>query len=293
MNPSLCFCFAVGFAVSASAQQPVRIRPVPAQPAPIHARTLSVPANVAPSSSQSLDHILAWDADTKDQTVTNGTPEAHFTFNLTNVSPETVTINNVFTSCGCTVAKLPEQPWKLAPGTNGQIHVTMNLANKFGTVRKRITVNSDKGVKYLDVLTKILPPPASEQMNSQNRAGNQKVAMADRQAVFRGDCARCHVEPTRQKYGLALYQTACGICHEAERRATMVPDLHALKENTNAEFWRNWITHGKAGTLMPAFSEKEGGILTDAQINSLVNYLSAVIRPRPVAKPAQASAKLN
>jgi hypothetical protein len=44
---------------------------------------------------------------------------------------------------------------------------------------------------------------------------------------------------------------------------------------------------------MPAFSEKEGGILTDAQINSLVNYLSAVIRPRPGAKPSQTSPKLN
>jgi mono/diheme cytochrome c family protein len=60
----------------------------------------------------------------------------------------------------------------------------------------------------------------------------------------------------------------------------MVPNLRAIAQETNAEYWRNWVTQGKAGTLMPAFSEKHGGILNDAQIDSLVKYLSTTIPPR-------------
>jgi mono/diheme cytochrome c family protein len=236
-----------------------------------------------------VDNFLAWDSPNKDVTVTNGTPEAHFTFSLTNVSTEAVVINDVHTSCGCTAAKLPEQPWKLAPGSNGQIKVTMNLAGKFGTVPKTVTVNTDKGSKMLMVKTTILPPAVSAPMGG--REANQKIALTDRQAVFRGDCATCHAEPARNKMGKDLYVAACGVCHEAEHRAGMVPDLHAIKQETNAEFWRNWITQGKPGTLMPAFSEKEGGILTHAQIQSLVNYLSSAIPSKPQTQTAKAGGK--
>jgi len=56
----------------------------------------------------------------------------------------------------------------------------------------------------------------------------------------------------------------------------MVPDLSKLKMATNREFWRNWITYGKPGSLMPAFAASQGGPLTDMQIASLAAYLNAV-----------------
>ena len=62
----------------------------------------------------------------------------------------------------------------------------------------------------------------------------------------------------------------------------MVPDLRNLKTPTNDEFWRTWIAHGKAGTLMPAFSTAEGGPLTDMQIASVVLYLNTYIPSHPV-----------
>ena len=65
----------------------------------------------------------------------------------------------------------------------------------------------------------------------------------------------------------------------------MVPDLHAIKAPTNVEFWRTWITHGKPGSLMPAFSTADGGPLTDMQIASLAAYLarddSVAVAPPP------------
>jgi len=56
-----------------------------------------------------------------------------------------------------------------------------------------------------------------------------------------------------------------------------VPDLHAIKTPTNEDFWRTWITHGKPGSLMPAFSTMDGGPLNDMQIASLAAYLNATI----------------
>ncbi len=235
-----------------------------------------------------IDSFLKWDAEIKEVSVTNGTPHAEFTFSLTNVSSDDVIITGVRTSCGCTVAKLPEQPWKLGPGTNGEIHVTMNLANKFGLVTKTVTVSSDKGTKMLFVKSNIQPSP----MNGMaDRQINQKLALADRQAVFRGDCARCHTV-TKDQFGKELagrelYASVCGVCHEAEHRATMVPDLHRLPHETSPEYWRTWITQGKEGTLMPAFSDKKGGILNNAQIESLVTYLNEVIPAKTQARLAR------
>ena len=112
------------------------------------------------------------------------------------------------------------------------------------------------------------------------------MAKADRQAVFKNDCATCHAIPGNGKYGMALYNAVCAVCHEGEHRATMVPDLHTLKVPTNDQFWRIWIAHGKPGSLMPAFSNTDGGPLNDLQIASLAAYLNVAI-PSRVAPQAQ------
>ena len=109
------------------------------------------------------------------------------------------------------------------------------------------------------------------------------TAKADRQAVFRGDCATCHVKPGEGKYGKPLYDAVCGICHEARERASAVPDLHQLKTPTNPDFWKTWIAHGKAGSLMPAFAAADGGPLSNMQIASLIRYLAETIPPQAPA----------
>jgi mono/diheme cytochrome c family protein len=63
----------------------------------------------------------------------------------------------------------------------------------------------------------------------------------------------------------------------------MVPDLHALKMEIGTNYWREWITNGKPGTLMPAFTSAQGGPLDDAQVDSLVDYLTQAY-PRPIKK---------
>jgi mono/diheme cytochrome c family protein len=112
------------------------------------------------------------------------------------------------------------------------------------------------------------------------RARNQMMAQADRQLVFRGECANCH-KPAPSVMGEQLFTSTCGICHESDHRATTVPDLHALKQTPNDAYWEAWIRYGKTGTMMPAFAMEHGGPLTDPQINSLVAYLSKDFPNRP------------
>src|SRR5207302_5887029 len=96
-----------------------------AQPARPPSFPVSPPANrPVPVVAQPLP--LVADADVKEYTAKPGETNAQFTLTLTNASTNAVTINDVRASCSCTVAKLPSRPWVLEPGTNGQVHVTVD-----------------------------------------------------------------------------------------------------------------------------------------------------------------------
>lgn len=270
-------------------------RPVTASPSPYTTPGIAnpyVPPAIPKPPTQPASYI-AWDAESKEYSAKAGESSAHFTFYLTNVSKEVVLVNSVRTSCGCTVAQLPEQPWRLAPGTNGPINVTVNLAGKSGTIVKSVTADTSAGVKSL--LVKVNIPAASGQPAvasgvDVDRMRNMQMAMADRQVVFKGDCAKCHSQPAVGKVGGELYTAACGICHDSANRAALVPDLKALKHPTNAEHWKKWIVSGKPNSMMPAFSKSEGGPLDDPQIESLVKYLTETI---PSVSPATAGSLIR
>jgi cytochrome c553 len=270
--------------VSAPIPPPVQLAvnspPQVATTAPIYVPDLSHAGDPLP------DGVLAWDNLIQSTDVAADQAQAHFTFNLTNISSGIVAIVNVHPSCGCTTAQLPPMPWMLAPGTNGQINLTVNLAGKSGTLFKTVNIATDKGNKLLTLRINILPRPIPNAMTDADRAHGIEAAKADRQAVFKNDCATCHVIPGNGKYGKALYDAVCAICHEGEHRASMVPDLHTLKTPTNESFWQVWIAHGKPGSLMPAFSSTENGPLNDMQIASLAAYLNAAI-PSRVPTPPQ------
>jgi mono/diheme cytochrome c family protein len=288
------------------AQTPPPIPPLPPQPRVqgIPARGNASPAvvvtNFTPSpgppppalaaSVQPLQPLpLVADADVKEYTAKPGDTNAPFTFTLTNTSSTNVTVNEVHTSCGCTVAKLPSQPWILAPGTNGQIHVSVDLRGKRGQITKLVYVNGTTGSKTLTVKVTI---PDAQPGPMADRAKNVQIAIADRQAVFKNDCASCHAAPTAGKQGEALYAAACAICHEAEHRASMVPDLRHLNHSTDRIYWKVWATQGKPGSLMPGFGKADGGPLTEGQIDSLADYLVAHIPTRPAADSVTSTGNL-
>lgn len=240
------------------------------------------------------DGVLNWDALLKAADVTNGQEAVKFSFVLTNATTNFVTILSVHPSCGCTTAEMPPVPWMIPAGQGGEIKLNVDLRGKTenaGTLFKQVNVVSDRGSKNLMLRINVLPPPKIVMTEAQRAAGIT-AAKADRQAVFKGDCRSCHVKNVEGKYGQQVFKAVCSICHEAEHRASFVPDLANLPVRTSEEFWRTWITLGKPGSLMPAFAKSQGGPLDDLQIASLAAYLNAVYPPRdpqtnaPAAAPA-------
>jgi mono/diheme cytochrome c family protein len=251
--------------------------------------------------------VLAWDAMNKEYTARAGETTNLFTFSATNISRSVVYIGKLTPSCGCTVAKLPAEPWRLDAGSNGQVHITINFAGKYGLVTKFIRVDgweeagegptrqTNKLIQNLIIKVHLAEPPgvsatsssvASTPSNaspstlgmSADRARNLERSKVDRQAVFKGDCAACHAAPAHGKAGEELFQAVCAICHESAHRATMVPDLALAKPKTKRDeaYWASWIKVGKPNTLMPGFSGDPsiGGPLTADQIDALSAYLA-------------------
>lgn len=230
-------------------------------------------------------NALVFDSESKEYTAKAGDTTAPFTFIVTNVSATNVLINSLRTSCGCTVAQLPVQPYQLGPGSNVPINVALDLRGKMGTIVKSVSVDSSAGFRSL-VVRAVIPQPApapavagaaghggETAMTVQDRARNIQASLNDRQTIFKGDCRSCHVDKGIGKLGKELYDADCGICHDAVHRAAMVPDLKVPRSERDLKFWETWIADGKPGTLMPAFGAAHGGPLTKEQIDSLAQYL--------------------
>ncbi len=209
---------------------------------------------------------LLWDATEKVLKSLPGEHAAEFQFTVTNVSDRVVSITQLMPTCGCTVAEMPASPWVLEPGATGTFAGTIDFKGKSGLVKKAIHVTSTAGVQTLMIGVEVA------QMNDEERRRNQELAQANRQVVFQGDCAKCHLTPAVGKTGGALFMAACGVCHITEHRSSIVPDLLVARTPRDADYWRKWIAEGKEGTLMPAWSKRHGGPLTDEEIDSLVTF---------------------
>jgi mono/diheme cytochrome c family protein len=225
----------------------------------------------------STPHPLVWDETEKSQVVKPEDGEARFVFRVTNTSREPVEILAIEPSCGCTVAELPRTPWILAAGAGGAFTAVVDYRGKHGQFAKTLDIDTTAGPQRLAVIVDI------RDTDEARRARNQQAAVADRQAVFRGECVNCHVVPTVGKMGGELFQTACGICHSAVRRASMVPDLQVAQVVRDAGYWEHWISEGREGSLMPAFAAKHGGALSAEQIASVVEYALAELPRAPRA----------
>ena len=222
----------------------------------------------------SQENSLVFDSEFKLVSTKLGETNIHVFFWLTNDSELEIMINRVRPSCGCTVAKLPQLPWRLAAGESGPIEAVLDLRGKMGTLKKTLTVESSSGVKVLRFEVAMNDGHGHSPLADPDRLRNMQLTFADRQIVFkRAECAQCHAGPAEGKTGAELYVAACGICHDSPQRATMVPDLSLPKPSATPGYWRHWITYGRPGSLMPAFAQSESGPLTPAQIESLVTYL--------------------
>ncbi len=112
---------------------------------------VSHPAPPADAADNMAQNILVWDSVSKEYRAKAGEEEAHFTFNLANVSSEPIILYDTSTTCDCTVAQLPSSPWRIPPGGSGQIQATLDLHGKTGSVTNYIIVFTNKGNRMLTV----------------------------------------------------------------------------------------------------------------------------------------------
>ena len=270
----------------------------PAAP-PLPVKILAAPGS--PGAPAQCQGALVWDSEFKEISTKPGEATASFTFWFTNASASEVTINSVRASCGCTTAKMAALPWKIAPGTNGPIEVSVDLRGKQGVISKAVTVDSTAGAKSLTFKINI-PAAQPAQDNTRHetpvapldadRVQNMQLSLHDRQVVFKdAQCATCHADPAKgQTDGALLYSSVCATCHDSPMRASLVPDLRALKQETDLDYWKQWIAHGRTSSMMPAFARSEGGPLDDRQIVALAAYCAKTFQPagahpRQIASP--------
>lgn len=71
---------------------------------------------------------------------------------------------------------------------------------------------------------------------------------------------------------VVLYSQNCAGCHGAEGRKGPAMDLSdpVYLEIVDDDTLRSTISKGRPGTAMSAFAQKEGGMLTDEQVNAIV-----------------------
>ena len=243
------------------------------------------PAPATPPTGAARPHPLVWDAMERVYHAEPGETVANYRFWVTNDSKNVVLISSVTPECGCTVAEYPK-PWQLKPGESGEITASMNFAGQKGSKQKTMKVQSSGGPAQVLTLKVIIP----FDNNEERRAANMAAAAKDRQAVFKGDCASCHVEPLKGLKGKELFVAGCNICHEppdGAKRAEIVPDLKALPYPLDKNTWKKIIADGKEGTLMPGFAKAHGGPLTDEEIESLAEYAVTTFKfdPANAKKP--------
>jgi mono/diheme cytochrome c family protein len=228
--------------------------------------------NPSPASSSPLKS-LAWHSMVLEGAPAAGEMTMTFTFTATNQSPNPITIQGTSVSCGCTKVVSETLPLKLVHKERTELSVQFDGRGRTGTVVKTILIETSVGPQLLMIKAHL--PQKGQTPPNPERAKNQIEALANRQAVFQGKCATCHTTPSIGKSGSALYSVACGICHNAEHKASMVPDLATLKVPTSRAYWEHWVRNGKTNSLMPAFEKKQGGPLNESQITSLVDFLSS------------------
>jgi len=217
---------------------------------------------------------LQWDLTALYTEAVYGSNQETMTFTFSNPTAASIDIVAFEIHCGCVEVKHPDLPWTIPSGTTQALPVDLNIRGKKGLFQQSFVVMTSAGKVPLTVEVDI-EDPVRRPMTKEERSRNKHFAMEDARAIFKGECASCHVLPTKGKYGPTLYDAACGICHDSAKRDPVVPYLKDKIKKKSREYWRQWTVNGKKGSLMPGFGKAQGGPLSGSQISTLLHYLSA------------------
>lgn len=192
---------------------------------------------------------------------------AQHSFGLKNTGSETLRIESVSTSCGCTAA-LPEDR-NIPAGGRSQINVSYDSRGKMGEINKvvRVTTNDPKEpVRHLSVRGLVVPSDHPDMTGTQHLLQD-------------ANCKSCHVDRGVRKKGESLYMADCAMCHENHNRGgrQIAPSAREMASLDVAGL-RKAIAEGREGTSMPAYHASKGGPLSDKEIRSLAKYIKSLKR---------------
>lgn len=191
--------------------------------------------------------------------------EVRHVFKVFNKGSAPLVIDNVITSCGCTVPTMDVKT--IDAGGTANLEVVMNTLLKQGVVTKEIQVFSN------DPLT----PKASVFVTADVEDLHKQLTRAQRAKLFQGKCGLCHWKMGLALTGGDLFQADCGMCHGAKAQGgigpALVPRDYSLP--SVAKRVTQITSYGSKRHLsMPGFLVSAGGPLTDKEIESIVQYLA-------------------
>ena len=168
-------------------------------------------------------------------------------------------------TCGCTVATASTGPYK--SGQRGFIELTYDTRGKFGYALKEVTVvsNDPKSPHVISIAGNVV-------------MGQDHPVVKPGDVLFVGVCAQCHAVPAKGKSGKELYDGVCHLCHDLPQetgKKWVAPNKSELSNKSRRKL-RKMISDGLPYSSMPGFALKNGGPLTDAQIDSLIDYLHSL-----------------
>ncbi len=186
-------------------------------------------------------------------------------FSFRNSGTDTLTIQDVHASCGCTAALASAS--QIPPGGNGEIKATFNSRGKRGHVKKTITVVSND--KEQPVATLSLFADVGEPVKAH-------ATMDMHGSYFEGQCANCHVDKGAGKLGAQLFAADCAMCHGEYGIGGVAMALNDARylRKTSPQLLKDRISKGSAkNPMMLGFAKRHGGPLSDDQIESLVEFI--------------------
>jgi mono/diheme cytochrome c family protein len=190
---------------------------------------------------------------------------------LQNVGGGILILKEVVPSCGCTAVTPKEKT--LLPGKTTYLTVGLDASLKLGAITKTVDIYTNDAKEPHQVLT--LKAHAIAPEKSKTHDGMLKVK--DPLVLFKGDCASCHVERGIGKMGEELYLADCGMCHGMQAEGAVAPKLNNIDMSNpmTRQYIEEVIRNGsKLNPSMPPYAKAKGGPLDDAQIESLLNYLT-------------------
>jgi hypothetical protein len=120
----------------------------------------------APAEIFDFDKFLKLNKTTHDFGKLPQGPTAATEFTVTNISKESVSIENVQASCGCTVPDWTRTP--LAPGQSGTIKAVYNTQGRPGSFNKSLTIKTTRGTKPVFITGDVETAPIGSVPPAQN-----------------------------------------------------------------------------------------------------------------------------